>query len=253
MSEPVQRSTSSEPVKVVIRLADPEGPASESIWATPVDAGDAGGSYRVENLTFFAPFVPGDLVACTLDADSRYQVTALLEARRVYSGYGVLPDRDDETGARDHARAVAKQLTDGGAKVEFASPTLFAVCADGPWLPGLLNDLTDAGQVVEWDLVRSPGEPVDLGEVDRTVLAEPTVAAHTSSYWAADDPYWAAHDLDDPDFLAFVQDLAAAHAGVAHALEHQRHHQVLTFIDRVAAIQRGEQVPPLDGPIFTDD
>jgi hypothetical protein len=40
----------------------------------------------------------------------------------------------------------------------------------------------------------------------------------TTSYWAADDPYWQEHGLDTPEFLAYIQTLAGTEQLMATAL-----------------------------------
>ena len=63
-------------------------------------------------------------------------------------------------------------------------------------------------------------------ELDRTQHVPPT----RTSYWAADDPFWRANGLDSPDFLAYVQGLAAFHCDVARFLERGEHYKVLDMI-----------------------
>lgn len=66
------------PVKVLVRLRG-GGPQAEGLWAAPVDASDAGGTYRLANNGFLCPLVIDDVVEAWLDGDSRLQVTGVRE------------------------------------------------------------------------------------------------------------------------------------------------------------------------------
>jgi hypothetical protein len=55
-----------------------------------------------------------------------------------------------------------------------------------------------------------------------------------TTYWAPDDPFWHEHGLDSPDFLAYVQSLAAQDDVVARALEagdHDAFREMFVFIN----------------------
>jgi hypothetical protein len=56
----------------------------------------------------------------------------------------------------------------------------------------------------------------------------------TTSYWAADDPYWRERGLDSPDFLAYIQTLAGEDQLIASALEagdHDAVREMVAFIN----------------------
>lgn len=65
-------------VKVLVRVRGP-GPNVEGMWAQPVDASDAGGTYRLANNGFLCPLLIGDVVEAQLDGDGRLQVTGVRE------------------------------------------------------------------------------------------------------------------------------------------------------------------------------
>jgi len=54
-------------------------PATEALWATPVDADGGGGTYRLENSSFMVPLGAGDVVRAELDGEGMLQVTGLVE------------------------------------------------------------------------------------------------------------------------------------------------------------------------------
>lgn len=71
------------PDKVSLRLRFKPAedlPSTEALWATPVDADDRGGTYRLENSSFMVPLGAGDVVRAELDGEGVLQVTGLVEA-----------------------------------------------------------------------------------------------------------------------------------------------------------------------------
>ncbi len=53
-------------------------PASESLWAEPLEADQRGGSYRLQNSSFVVPLAAGDVVRAEQAGDGELQVTGLV-------------------------------------------------------------------------------------------------------------------------------------------------------------------------------
>lgn len=239
-------------VKVSLKFKPADDlPASEGLWARPVEAHEGGGIYELENSSFMVPLAAGDRVRAQLDGDSRLQIVDLagassslltvIQAHCEGSALQAMLDRWASAGAL---------WTEGGNGVMITT-----------WRPGLSPD--DIGVVLRPDLLSGRGEwvataaPDDrtraaLHEVDFDLDTEQHFPPIETAYWAADDPYWASVGLANPDFLAYVQRLASEDERVANALERGQQDRVLLYIERISAPDPRD-LPPLDGPIFDED
>lgn len=207
------------PVKVRIRLRPRDDlPLSESLWATPLNAHEGGGTYELANCAFCTPMAAGDIVRAELDADGYLQVVEAVEPSD-----GILTAVQFD----DSRRALAGEAGDawrehGAIWSEGGSGLLMTI-----WKPGVGWDEIEAtiAPYVARGLVWLGGvEPDQRGrdchpdvdfELDKT-RREPDIE---TSYWAGDDPYWQEHGLDDPEVLAYIQSMASADATIARALE----------------------------------
>jgi hypothetical protein len=70
-------------------------PASESLWAEPLEADQSGGSYRLQNSSFVVPLAAGDVVRAERAGDGELQVTGLVSASEaVLTMVGAPPGAD---------------------------------------------------------------------------------------------------------------------------------------------------------------
>ena len=240
-------------VKLRVRYRPGEGlPDSETLWAAPVSAGEGGGTYRLENNLFLTPLAAGDVVRAELDGHGMLQVTDVVEPAPVWLTMVAVPV--DMTA--DDVRAMIDRWSERGARWSEGHgrfvTTVWQEDLDEDGVEAALRRDLEAGRA-EWLLSAGPadrtrdavGEDVDF-ELDRT--APESVK---TDYWAADDPYWREHGLDDPDYLAFVQTLAGEDARVARALERGQQDRVVTYVERITASDPRE-LRPLDGPLFDE-
>lgn len=95
--EPSVHETTYESVLVLLR--GDEDPRSEWLWATRVDATDAGGTYRLANSGFYSPLVLGDLVEVRRNVGDRRQVIGVRE-RGGRPGWLVHLEEDDTQAER---------------------------------------------------------------------------------------------------------------------------------------------------------
>jgi hypothetical protein len=220
-------------LKVRIRFKETAAPvAGEGLAATPVDAHEGGGTYVLKNNAFYAPFALGDLVLAELDGLGMLQVTDVVQPAPV------LLTSFQVTGDHDSAQPMADRWRRAGAGwSEEANGLLSTV-----WEPGVDEDRARAA--LEPDLRAGRGEllwvagPELRSREAQTVVdfeLDPEGAEGTqTSYWAPDDPFWGAQGLDSPDFLAYVQSLAAQDDVVARALEagdHDAFREMYLFIN----------------------
>ncbi len=206
-------------VKVNVRYrADLELLAGESLWAVPVVAHDAGGTYRLQNNSFYIPLAVGDVVRAELNGDEILQVVDIVEPA------GVILTSVAVHGDTDAARALGDRWRESGA-----------TWSEG--MDGLLSTVWGAGVDVDRvlallapDVLAGRGELLWVaGPEQRTGAAQTAIDFELdrvqhfppveTSYWAADDPYWRELGLDSPDFLAYLQSLAGRDARLAAALE----------------------------------
>lgn len=232
MLEPVRTKS----VKVMVRMRPGSGgPAAEHLWAEPLDAGDAGGTYRLLNNGFYCPFLLDDVVRAELNADELLQVTEFVRSGgRDCVGVGVEPEKATLVARIADAWRQTGTYSEGvhGCAFVVSRPPSPAARPDDAELDRMQRD----GLILRWESWR----PYDFGphdalpDIDLRLCTEPDPARHpqhTTTYWAGDDPYWREQGIDDPDFLAYVQGLAEEDVQVARALERGKHDQVIRFIN----------------------
>lgn len=238
-----------EAVKVMVRFKPAEDlPGSEGLWAVRLDGHEAGGTFRLDNSSFMVPLAAGDVVRAELDGDGLWQVTDFVEAcGSVLTCVRIDADACD-------VQAVIDRWTDAGAEwSEGYGGTMVTT-----WRPGMTDDEVGAALApdltagyAEWLTVNSPAQRTReaLDEVDFDLDSVQHFPPVETSYWAADDPFWASVGRDDPEFLASVQRLASEQKRVARALERGQQDRVLFYIDRMNEPDPSMR-PKLDGPIF---
>lgn len=105
--------------RLLVRLRDEDGPPGESLWAIPVDATRAGGTYRLANNGLYAPLMIDDLVDARRDGDGWLQITAVRRGGR--AGWLVhLAEGDPQTYAVDEWRATGTRVESDGWTVSVA-------------------------------------------------------------------------------------------------------------------------------------
>lgn len=223
-------------VKVNVRYrAELQLLAGESLWAVPVDAHDAGGTYRLQNNSFYLPLAVGDVVRAELNGDELLQVVdvvrpapVVLTSVAVHGDHRAareLGDRWRKSGASwsEGTEGLLSTVWEAGVDADRAlavlAPDLLAGRAELLWAAGPEQRTREALTAVDFEL-------------DRVQHFPPV----ETSYWAADDPYWRDLGLDSPDFLAYLQSLAGRDAQLAAALEAGDYEQVR---EMVAAINDG--------------
>ena len=92
------------------------------------------------------------------------------------------------------------------------------------------SDLS-AGRLT-WATAIDPDERVGSAQesIEFALDDERHIPEVTTSYWAADDPFWRERGLDSPDFLAYIQTLAGDDHGIADALEAADHDAVREMV-----------------------
>ena len=228
---PMNAEPTVEKVKLRIRFRPSDDlPAGEFLWATPLDAHDGGGRYELGNCAYGAWLAPGDLVRAEVDGDGNLQVVDILEP-----GDGILTaGRFTEEHAEVARSAGDAWRAHGAAWSEGAYGVLKTI-----WTSGVGWDEIEAAVApyvergaLEWlggaapeDRARHCHPDVDF-ELDRTQH----VADVDTTYWAADDPFWREHDMDDPEFLAYVQTVATQDEEIARALEKGDHEPLFRLL-----------------------
>ncbi len=213
------QETDEDRVKVNVRFrAELELVAGESLWAVPVDAHDAGGTYRLQNNSFYLPLAVGDVVRAELNGDEILQVVdivapapVVLTSVAVHGDHQVarqMGDRWREHGAdwSEGTEGLLSTVWAAGVEVE---QVLAVIAPDMLAGRGELLWLAEPGQ-----RSREAQSGIDF-QLDRVQHFPPV----ETTYWAADDPYWRELGLDSPDFLAYLQTLAGRDARLAAALE----------------------------------
>jgi hypothetical protein len=245
-------------VKVRVRFR-PEmgGPGSETLWAEPVEAGDAGGTYRLANTGFVAILAVDDVVRAELDGDGFLQVVDIVEpADRCVTGLMV----EGPTVTRQVLDGLVDELQVRGAEASESAPGFLV----STWRLGMTEPEIRAAVAEAVRAAPGPDDalvtlvdcftPADrtrekLDDVDFELVREPTLPPVTTSYWAAADPVWENLGLAEPAFLARVQILAGQDARVARALERGQHDRVLAYLERLSA-EDPAGLAPLDSPLF---
>jgi hypothetical protein len=221
-------------VKVSVRFKDGFGLAGESLWAEPVDAHDGGGTYALQNNSFWVPLAVGDLVRAELDGDGILQVTDVVQPAPV-----VLTSVAVAHGDHDTACAMGDRWRDDGASWSEGMQGLLSTV----WEPGV--DAGRAVAVLQPDVLAGRAELIwaagpggrtrqALTAVDFELDREEHFPPVETTYWAPDDPYWREQGMDTPDFLAYVQSLASRDDVVARALEtgdYEAFRQMFVFIN----------------------
>lgn len=221
-------------VKVSVRYrAELQLVAGESLWARPVDAHDGGGTYALQNNSFYIPLAVGDVVRAELNGDEFLQVVDIVApAPVVLTSVAV---HGDSEAARALGDGWREQGADWSEGMDGLLTTVWKAGVDARHvLEVLATDLSGGRGELLWlarpeERVREAQTAIDF-ELDRVQHFPPV----ETTYWAADDPFWSTVGLDSPDFLAYVQSLAGRDAELAAALEagdHERVREMLAFIN----------------------
>lgn len=236
-------------VPILVVSMDDDGTRDrERMWAHPIEGRDEGGLFEIRNIGLFAPLAPGDVVRCALDGDSRYQVVDVVHPQPV--GVGTA-----RTTTPEQAIQLVEMVESVGASAVVQIPGLVSVVSEDPRVFVALERMLDEGHLEAWLSVRNPQIPVHqwglVLEIE-SQAPDPTAGTNTS-YWAADDPYWAEHQLADISYLARIQMLVSSDARIADAVTSGRQDDVVEYLRRIDAIDRGEPVDPATDPVFTDE
>lgn len=247
-----------EPVKLTVYFTDLIPMGSESLWATPIEGTEGGGTYELINVSMYCALVPGDVVRAQLNHLSRLQIIGVESfAPRVVSlmhfdldPAGVSPSRE----VLGHASVrIARRLEAQGAHVEGPPGTL--TCS---WPLNMgekqVRQRTSKAQAKERGWSLASVWPLDVrreivDEAMDTQLRGDEKAAAETNYWVADDPRWAELGVDDPAVLARIQTLVAERPSVLSTIEAGLHENILTYMARLDA-PNPHDLPPLDGPLL---
>ncbi len=227
-------SEAEDRVKVNVRYrAELDLLAGESLWAAPVDAQDAGGTYALQNNSFYIPLAVGDVVRAELNGDEILQVVDIVEPAPVVLTSVAVP------GGHEEARELGDRWRELGASWSEGMEGLLSTV----WKAGV--DADEVLAVLAPDLGSGRGELLWLARPEqRTREAQTAIDFELdrvqhfppveTSYWAPDDPYWREVGLDSPDFLAYIQSLAGRDEQLALALEagdHEAVREMVAFIN----------------------
>ena len=159
-------------VKLMVRFKPAEDlPSSEELWATPVEAGEGGGTYRLANSSYMVPLAAGDVVRAELNADNVLQVTGLVGPSRMIMTVLAAPPGS----AMNLEPVVAVWSKSGAYWTEGRSGMLVTVWAEWIDLPAIaevVQPAVDAG--VEWLATAPPEVRVadNMTEVDFELAGE---------------------------------------------------------------------------------
>lgn len=221
--------------KVKVRLRFKEGyveVAGESMWASPVVADDSGGTYSLENNSFYAALGVGDIVRAELDGDGLLQVTdVVMPSPAIISAF----EWSWRRLSGDQACAMADGWRDRGASWTEGSGQVFVTIwkpeSDHQSVLETLQEEERAGRGEILEILEGEDRTRALqGNVDFALDREPHMEPTGTTYWAADDQYWREHGLDRPDFLAFVQWLVSVDDLAARFCEEGDHDKVLEIV-----------------------
>lgn len=241
---------SNESVKVRLKFKARNGlPAGEGLWARQLDGNSGGGTYQLENSSFYVPLAVGDVVRAQLDPDGYLQVTGW-----VRPGPHVLTAVEVDSAQCDPDAAVSRWTASGGVWSERGGDLVLTI-----WD----TDLPAVTRALQFDVVvgnarlLEASSPADRGrralrDVDFRLARDPEFDYVRTDYWAPDDPYWRERGLDDADYLAMVQLLAYEDRRVTRALERGEQHRVVLYIASLTATEPHE-MPQIDGPIFESE
>jgi hypothetical protein len=237
-------------VKVRLKFkARKDLPMGEGLWARQLDGNSGGGTYELQNSSYYVPLVVGDVVRAQLDADGNLQVTGW-----VRPGPHVLTTVELALERCDPDQVAASWASSGAVWTERNGGLALTIWSVGTReIAGILDADVAAGHAtwVSTSLPEERGRRV-LRDVDLRIAREPEFDYVTTDYWAADDLYWREQGLDDPEYLATVQMLAWEDRRVARALERGQQDRVALYISRLTAPDP-TVLPQLDGPIFEGD
>ncbi|WP_435769878.1 hypothetical protein [Nocardioides sp. SYSU DS0651] len=237
-------------VKVRLKFkARGELPTGEGLWARQLEGNSGGGTYELENSSYYVPLVVGDVVTAQLDPDGYLQVTGW-----VRSGDHVLTTVDLDLARCDAETVIARWAESGALWTEGSGSTMLTIWSMEPReIAGVLETDIAAGYA-RWTATSMPDERSRRGlrDVDFRLAREPEFDYVRTDYWVGDDPYWRERGLDDADYLATVQMLAWEDRRVARALERAQQDRVELYIEHLTAPDP-QSLPQLDGPIFDSE
>lgn len=220
-------------VEVLVRLRPEDWrPAGEVVHATPVDAHDGGGTYRLRNTLAYARLMVDDVVRCQVNASGHLQVVDVVEPSDLTCSLVYLPGTIDEAAV---ARAAKRWVAAGALGHERQNQLLLATV----WRAG--TTVAHVRRTLAPDLASGLVELVDVnephhrtrehqGDVDFALDPVDALPPTDTSYWVGDDPWWAEHGYDDPTLLAHVQTVAGRDPEMAAALERGDHRAALRLI-----------------------
>lgn len=220
-------------VEVLVRLRPEDWrPAGEVVHATPVDAHDGGGTYRLRNTLAYARLMVDDLVRCEVNATGHLQVVDVVEPSHLTCSLVYLPAPVDEVAL---SRAGERWVAAGALGHERQNEVLLSTV----WRAGTTQ--ADVRRVLAPELASGLVELVDVNEpADRTRDRQGDVVFELdpvdalpptgTAYWVGDDPWWAEHGYDDPALLAHVQTVAGRDPEMAAALERGDHRAALRLV-----------------------
>lgn len=219
-------------VKVRLRLKPWVGVAGETMWASPVSADESGGTFSLENNSFYACLGVGDIVRAAPDGDGILQVTdVVMPSPAIISAF----HWDWRRLSGDQACAMADAWRQRGASWTEASRdelvTIWNPEADHDVVLSVLEEEERAGrgQILEVlegeDRKRELQSNVEF-ELETRSQLEPT----GTNYRASQDPYWSECEFGSRDFIEFVQWLADFDDVAARCCEQGEYEKVLDII-----------------------
>lgn len=234
--------------KVRLKFKDRKDlPSGEGLWARQIEGNSGGGTYELENSSFYVPLAVGDVVRAQLDADGYLQVTGW-----VRPGPHLLTTVELDT-ARCDVDVVTARWADAGAVWSEGSGgvVLTVWTLDERQVAGILDADLAAGRA-RWVGTSRPEERGRRGlrDVDLRIARQPEFHYVRTSYWVGEDSFWQKRGLVDPDFLATVQILAFEDRRVARALENGQQDRVVQYVERLSSPDRDDL--ELDG-LFESD
>ncbi|WP_062522743.1 hypothetical protein [Demequina silvatica] len=240
---------SEDHAKIHLAYVPGVGLAGEWPWATPVDADEGGGTFRLENFLMMTPLVVGDLVRCERGEDSHLHVVEVLALMP-----GLLLGVTHPSDIEATVRPVAQELIHAGLAVNRPGDGFLQVWANA-YPPHLAQDLVRREWPDGWEVVERLDPVGRIRHVDEAVNFTPApfprAAEGDTGYWAADDPAWARHGVSDPATLARLQALAVEDPRVLATIRAGRHADVLEFMARIAEPDP-RRLPPLTRRLLVD-
>jgi hypothetical protein len=237
-------------MKVRLKFRDRKDlPTGEGLWARQLEGNSGGGTYELENSSYYVPLAVGDVVRAQLDPDGYLQVTGFVSA-----GQHVLTTVELDLARCDQDVVMARWADAGAVWSEGTDGVVLTIWTlDERQIAGILDADVAAGYA-RWTGTSAPEERGKraLRDVDLRIARQPEFHYVKTSYWAGDDPYWTARGLDSPEYLAIVQILAFEDRRVARALENGQQDRVVEYVERLTAPDP-DDLPRLDGSLFDND